>query len=164
MQCPVIFKANTAFPGPALPFSLVVENLLDPEEMTSLLFESTYPQLCPPTPLFQLEICLKAFHTIHGMKIFIVIAEIGTRGWATTDCLCKALSGCFLGIGWGSGDEWHNCRARKDQASRFAVNTLNRKQKREEIANHPAKLQCVVKEMMSATTRKNVEGEKVRKQ
>lgn len=104
-------------------------------------FRSTYPQLCPPTPLFQLEMCLKVFHTVHGMKIFIVIAEIGSRGQATTDGLCKALSGCFLGVGWGSGDERHNCRARKDQASRFAVNILKRKQKREEIANHPAKLQ-----------------------
>lgn len=80
MQCPVIFKAHTAFPGPAPPFSLVVENLLDPEEMASLLFGSTYPQLCPPTPLFRLEVCLKAFHAIPGMKIFIIIAEIGTSG------------------------------------------------------------------------------------
>lgn len=80
MQCPVIFKANTAFPGPALPFSLVVENLLDSEEMASLLFGSTYPLFCLPTPSFRLQVCLKAFHAIHGMKIFIVIAEIGTRG------------------------------------------------------------------------------------
>lgn len=164
MQCPVIFKANTAFPGPAPPFSVAVENPLDPEEMASLLFGSTYPQLCPPSLLFWLEICLKAFHTIHGMKIFVVIAEIGTGGWATTDCFCKALSGCFLGFGWGSGHEWHNCRARKDQASRFVVNILNRKGKRgEKIGNHLAKLQYVVKDMMSATARKTVEGGNLRK-
>lgn len=46
MQCPVIFKANTAFPGPVLPFSLVVENLLDLEEMPSLLFGSAFQPHC----------------------------------------------------------------------------------------------------------------------
>lgn len=81
------------------------------------------------------------------MTIFIVIAEIGTKGWATTDCSCKALSGCSLCTGRASGGEGHNCRARRDQATGFAANILNREQKSgEEIANHPAKLQCVLKE------------------
>lgn len=81
------------------------------------------------------------------MTIFIVIAEIGTKGWATTDCSCKALSGCSLCTGRASGGEGHNCRARRDQATGFAANILNREQKSgEEIANHPAKLQCALKE------------------
>lgn len=64
-----------------------------------------------------------------------------------------------------SGGEGHNCRVRRDQATGFAVNILNRKQKREEeIANHPAKLQYVLKERMSAMARKILEGQKARKQ
>lgn len=165
VECPVIFKANTAFPRPCVAFLFSGGKLLDSEEMASLLFGSAYFHLCPPTRLFWLEICLKAFHNLYGMKIFIIIAEIGTKGWATTDCFCKALSGCFLGIGWASGGEGHNCRARRDQATGFAVNILNRKQRREEvIANHPAKLHHVLKEMMCAMARKILEGQKARKQ
>lgn len=165
VEYPVIFKANTAFPRPCVAFLFSGGKLLDSEEMAYLLFGSDYLQLCPPTPLFWLEICLKAFHNIYEMKIFIVIAEIGTKGWATTDCICKALSGCFLGIGSASRGEGHNCSARRDQATGFAVNILNREQKREEeIANHPAKLQHVLKEMMSAMTRKILEVQKARKQ
>lgn len=148
---PCNFQGKHSLPKPCVAFLFSGGKLLDSEEMASLLFGSVYFQLCSPTPLFWLEICLKAFHDLHGMKIFIVIAEIGTKGWATTDCFCKALSGCFLGIGWASGGEGHNCRARRDQATGFAVNILNRKQRREEeIANHPAKLQYVLKERMSA--------------
>lgn len=44
------------------------------------------------------------------------------------------------------------------------VNILNRKGKRgEKIGNHLAKLQYVVKDMMSATARKTVEGGNLRK-
>jgi len=43
--------------------------------MPSLLFRSTYLQLCPPIPLFHLEICLKAFHALHGLKTFNVVAD-----------------------------------------------------------------------------------------
>lgn len=137
---PCNFEGKHNLPRLCVTFLFSGGKLLDSEKMASLLFGSTYLQLCPPTPLFWLEICLKAFPNLYGMKIFIVIAEIGTKGWAMTDCFCKALSGCFLSIGWASGGEGHNCRARRDQATGFAVNVLNREQKREEeIANHPSK-------------------------
>lgn len=139
MQCPVIFQGKHSLPRPCVTFLLSGGKQLDSEKMASLLFGSTYLQLCPSTPLFWLEICLKAFPNLYGMKIFIVIAEIGTKGWATTDCFCKALSGCFLSIGWALGGEGHNCRARRDQATGFAENVSNKEQKIEEIANHPSK-------------------------
>lgn len=164
VECPVIFKTNAAFPRPYVAFLFSGGKLLDSEEMASLLFGSAYFQLCPPTSLFWLEICLKTFHNLYGMKVFIVIAEIGTKGWATTDCFCKALSGCFLGIDRALGGEGDNCRTRRDQVTGFAVNILNREQKKEEIANHPAKLQHDLKEMMSAMTRKTLERQKARKQ
>lgn len=76
-----------------------------------------------------------------------------------TSCLCKALSGCFLSVGWGSGDERHYCGPRENLAGRFAVNISNRKQTREEeIANNSAKLQCVVKEIVPAIEGRLWEG------
>lgn len=58
MQHLVIFMATTAFLVPVPPFSVVVENLLDPEDMTSFLSRICYHQLCPFTPFFWLEIPL----------------------------------------------------------------------------------------------------------
>lgn len=58
MQHLVIFMATTAFLVPVPPFSVVVENLLDPEDMTSFLSRISYHQLCPFTPFFWLEIPL----------------------------------------------------------------------------------------------------------
>lgn len=56
------------------PFSVVVENLLDTEEMISFLFRSSYHQLCPPTPLFWLTIPLKDSHVIHqDIYLFIFL-------------------------------------------------------------------------------------------
>lgn len=64
-------------------------------------------------------------------------------------------------MGWASGGEGNNSRARRDQAAGFAANILNRKQKREEeIAYHPAKLQYILKEMMPAMARKILEVKK----
>lgn len=158
---PCNFQSKHSLPRSCAAFLFSGGKLVGPRRNGIPSFWKYLSPALPSHPLVPTGSLFKAFHAIHGMKIFIVIAEIGTSGWATTGWLCKALSRCFLGIGWGSGDEWHNYRARKDQASRFAVNILNRKQKtEEEIANHPAKLQYVVKEMTSATARKTVEGEK----
>lgn len=69
MQYLVIFMATTAFLVPVPPFSVVVENLLETEDMASFLFRISCHQLCPYTPFYWLEIPLKDFHAIHQIKM-----------------------------------------------------------------------------------------------
>lgn len=139
------FHDNHSLLVPEPPFSVVVENLLDPEDMASLLFRISYHQLCPSTPFFWLEIPLKDFHAIHQIKMigffFFLFSFVIVLGTADS---CSWLPGKPLSIslmcrGWVAEEQGQ--RVCKHPAMMSAVNSFSRIWRRKEgIVDNPAKL------------------------